>query len=294
MPEFALPLATLLLALAALPAWLWAPPAWRALRRARVAARPFPPAWREVLRRRMPLYARLPPDLQLRLRRTVQVLLAEKPFIGCDGLEVDDEMRVLVAAHAALLVLQRGAGAYEGVTQVLLYPAPFVVQRTQPGGAGLVHESAQVLSGEAWSHGTVVVSWPDVCAGAAAPDDGENVALHEFAHALDHAEGAANGAPWLPGGRARRRRWAAVLAQAFAHEQALAAAERITSDYALSAPAEFFAVLTERYFERPRELAAAHPAVFAELRQLFGVDPLLWPDSPLLARPAGRWVANSN
>lgn len=281
MPDAALPLALLLFVLAVVPAWLWGPPLWRALRRARVAARPFPPAWREVLRRRMPLYARLPPDLQLRLRRTVQVLLAENPVIGCDGLVVDDEHRVLVAAHAALLVLQRGAAAYEGaLTRVLLYPSAFVAARREEG-AGLVHESQAVLLGEAWGHGTVVLSWPDVVAGAADPDDGENVALHEFAHALDHAPGRARGAPWLPGGVARRRQWAAVMGAAFALERSRAADERITSDYALTSPAEFFAVLAERYFERPRELAAQLPAAFLELRRLFAVDPLLWPDSPL-------------
>ncbi len=282
LPAFTL---VLLPALAASVAgWLWGPPLLRAWRRHRIGRAPFPQAWRDTLRHRLPAWRHWPPDVQARVKRLVQVLLAEKSFIGCQGLEVTDEMRVTVAAQAALLVLQRGPGAYDGLRQVLLYPGPFVVSRERAGAAGVVHDERQVLAGEAWQQGQVILSWPDVQAGAADPADGRNVVLHEFAHVLDHETGAANGAPWMPA--ARRRQWAAVLGGEFAQLQREIAEGQSTvlDGYAATNPAEFFAVATEAFFELPAQLAALKPRLYAELRQLFAVDPLLWP----LARPVLR------
>lgn len=275
----------LLTALAASVAgWLWGPPLLRAWRRHRITRAPFPPAWRDTLRRHLPAWSQWPADVQARVKRLVQVMLAEKAFIGCQGLAVTDEMRVTVAAQAALLVLQRGPGAYDSLRQVLLYPGPFIVSRERPGAAGVVHDERQILAGEAWQHGQVILSWPDVQAGAADPGDGRNVVLHEFAHVLDHETGPANGAPWMPA--ARRRQWAEVLAGEFAQLQREIAAGHPTvlDGYAATNPAEFFAVATEAFFETPAQLAGLKPRLYAELRQLFAVDPLLWP----LARPLLR------
>lgn len=108
-------------------AWLWGPPLWRGLKRARVRRQPFPAAWREILRRRMPAFARLPTPVQLQLKKHAQVLLAEKPFIGCAGLVVTDEHRVLIAVQAALLLLNRPAGYFRGLRQILVYPGAFLV-----------------------------------------------------------------------------------------------------------------------------------------------------------------------
>ena len=190
-------------------AWLWGPPLLAALRRQRIRRQPFPPLWRDILRRRMPAFARLPADVQLRLKKLAQVLIAEKPFIGCAGLVISDEMRVLVSVQAALLLLRRGAGYFPQLRQVLIYPGAFVVERSRPGVAGLVHEERRTLAGESWQQGQVLLSWQDVLAGAADPHDGHNVVIHEFAHQLDQETGSANGAPWLRE-PARRERWARV------------------------------------------------------------------------------------
>lgn len=273
-----LSLATLALAAAAFVAWVWGPPWWRSLRRLRVRAQPFPAAWRELLRRRMPAFHALPPDLQQQARKQAQVLLAEVPFIGCRGLVVSDEMRVLVAVQAALLLLNRGAAArFPALRQVLLYPEPFIVRRPRPDQAGLVDEQAQVLSGESWQQGQVVLSWPDVLAGAADPANGHNVVIHEFAHQLDQAGGAANGAPWLPG-RAARQRWARTMSAEFeALRVRLAQGEPgLIDPYGAQSPAEFFAVCSELFFERPQALADAHPALFRELAGLYRTNPLSW------------------
>jgi MtfA peptidase len=188
-----------LLALA-VTAWLWGPARWRRWRQGRVAAEPFPAAWRAILRRRMPLFARLPPDVQWRVKKRAQVLLAEVPVLGLGGLEITDEMRVLVATHAALLLQHQRADALAALREIWLYPGVFVAPQRQTDGAGVVHEGVQARSGESWQRGTVVLAWSEVLADAAAPDRGHNVVIHEFAHQLDQAKGeahgGANGAPW--------------------------------------------------------------------------------------------------
>lgn len=262
---------------ALLAAGLWGPRAWVAWRRQRIARQPFPAAWRAILRRRMPLMQRLPVQLQLQLKRHVQVFLAEKPFIGCDGLTVTDEMRVLVAAQAALLILNRPTDHYAGLRQVLLYPAAYWAPHAGPDASGVQHEGRQARSGESWVQGQVILSWPDVLAGAADPGDGQNLVLHEFAHQLDQARGRATGAPFL-GHRARYARWAAVLGGEYrALREALGRGEAtLLSPYAATEPAEFFAVATEAFYGRPHELHGEQPELYGVLARWYGVHPATW------------------
>ncbi len=276
-----MPIATALLMSALLPlaiaGWLWGPAWWRAARRARVQAQPFPLAWREILRQRMPAFARLPADIQWRLKKHAQVLIAEKPFIGCAGLQITDEMRVLVAAQAALLLLGGRGGYFQNLRQVLIYPGAFVVDRLEPGASGLAHESRRVLAGESWQQGQLLLSWDDVLAGAADADDGRNVVIHEFAHQLDQDNGRANGAPWL-GRREAYARWSAVLGAEFAvlRERLARDEHGLIEAYAATDPAEFFAVVSELFFERSGQLASEHGALHAELRRYYGVNPAHW------------------
>lgn len=263
--------------LAAASAWLWGLPLWRAQRRWRIRRRPFPPAWRELLRRQMPYFAQLPVDLQLQLKKHIQVLVAEKPVIGCAGLEVTPAMRVLIAAQAGLLLLNRPAGYFPQLRQVLLYPGAFAVDRVQRDGLGLEHGERRVLLGESWQQGQVVLSWADVLAGAAHPGDGHNVVIHEFAHQLDQESGPANGAPFL-GRRDRYARWAATLGAAFQALRARVARgeDGVLDAYGAQDPAEFFAVASEAFFERPQALADEQPALFGELAGYYRVNPLSW------------------
>ncbi len=277
-----LAVALTLLALAAIVvAWLWGPELALHWRRARIRRQPFPPEWRQVLRTRMPAFRALPADLQLQLKKHAQVLLAEVPFIGCAGLVVTTEMRVLVAAQAALLLLNRRAGSFRGLRQVLLYPGAFIVDRPVTGPDGITQESAagqgRVLAGESWQQGQVILSWQDVQDGAADPADGRNVVIHEFAHQLDQDGKAANGAPFLPGAAARRR-WAVTMAAEFAAlQQRLAqGAPGLIDAYGATNPAEFFAVASEVFFEQPAALAAERPLLFRELAACYRTNPLSW------------------
>jgi Mlc titration factor MtfA (ptsG expression regulator) len=255
-------------------AWLAGQPLLQARRRARLRRRPFPAAWRSVLRRRVPQIAQLPTDQQLRLKQLIQVFLAEKAFIGCQGLVVTDEMRVTVAAQACLPLLGATRGFYPQLRQILLYPGPFVVDRVASGGAGVQQEQRRVLAGESWSQGQVILSWPDVLAGAADPGDGSNVVIHEFAHQLDQVKGFANGAPLLRDRRAYAR-WSAVMQTEYDAlcRRAALGEPGLLSDYGATDPAEFFAVASEVFFEQPLQLAEAHPALYRELAGYYRFHP---------------------
>ena len=261
--------------------WLLAQPALAARRRRRLREAPFPDAWRAILRRRFPRYATLPFPERRELERHVAVFLAEKDFIGCAGQDIDDEVRVTIAAQACLLLLGKRARGYPNLRTILVYPGAFVVEKLRPEPSGVLQETRQVLSGESWANGQVVLSWDDVLQGAADPADGRNVVIHEFAHQLDQEKGYANGAPPLAG-RDRARRWAQVMSEEYARLQARGSwlhppgEPPLLSAYGATDPAEFFAVASEVFFEQPARLAAEHPALFDELAGYYGVDPRGW------------------
>ncbi|MCY7315436.1 MAG: zinc-dependent peptidase [Rubrivivax sp.] len=271
-------------------AWLWGPPLAIAWRRARVRRQSFPPAWRDTLRRRWPAFAQFPADVQLQLKKQAQVLIAETPFVGCAGLAITDDMRVLIAAQAALLLLNGRANSFANLRQVLVYPGAFVVDRAVADDQGLAHEIRRVLAGESWQQGQLILSWQDVVTDAAQAADashGRNVVIHEAAHQLDQETGAANGAPALRSA-VRRKRWAQVMSQAYSALQLRVARHQpgLIDAYGATDPAEFFAVATELFITRPEALAAAHPALYDELAQLYRASPLLWRSSPVLLRSA--------
>ena len=251
---------------------------WRArYRRERLRRQPFPEEWRHILRRRVRAFRRLPADLQLQLKGHIHVFLAEKDFVGCDGLEVTDEMRVTIAAFACLLLLNRETEYFPNLRQILVYPGAFVVDREASDEAGVVQNERHVLSGESWSQSQVILSWQDVVEGAAVPDDGFNVVLHEFAHQLDQEAGYANGAPEL-GSRGHYARWSRVLGEEFERlrRRTEAGQQSLLDDYGATDPAEFFAVVTEVFFEQPQLLREENQALYQELSRFFCVDPAAW------------------
>lgn len=270
------------LAAAGLLAWLLGYPCWQRQQRRRMQDQPFPQRWRTVLRRRVPMVARLPADLQLQLKQHIQVFMAEKAFIGCAGLQVTEEMRLVVAAQACLLLLNRpdAADYFPKVREILMYPGAFVVHRSRTDAAGVQQEQRQALAGESWSQGQLILSWQDVLEGAATPDDGLNVVLHEFAHQLDQEQGQARGAPLPVRGDTRynAQRWQQVFEDAYEHlrQQVFMGEQGLLNHYGAQDPAEFFAVTVEVFFEQGAALAAEYPAVYAELQGFFRVDPANW------------------
>ncbi len=255
-------------------------PRWKAYQRRKVWLQPFPASWRRVLQRRVPIVQRMPVDLQLQLKKHMQVFIAEKAFIGCAGLQVTEDMRVVVAAQACLLLLNRPADYFRNVRQILMYPHAFVVSRTSVDMAGVQQDNRQALAGESWTQGQVILSWHDTLEGAAIDNDGRNVVIHEFAHQLDQENGSATGAP-LPilGNHAYdAQRWQQVMAQSFAQLQheAKNGIPGLLNHYGAQDPAEFFAVISEAFFEQAALLATEYPAAYAELKAYYQVDPANW------------------
>jgi MtfA peptidase len=261
-------------------AWLFAPPLLVARRRKALRNRPFPPQWEAILERRVPHFRLLPPRLRTRLRERIQVFIAEKTFVGCDGLAITEEMRVTIAAQACLLILKNHADFFPNLREILVYPGAFVIDRVRAEPSGVLQEQRHVLSGESWSYGQVILSWEDVLEGAAVVDDGRNVVIHEFAHQLDQEKGYANGAPLLPS-RERYQRWSQILAREYARLSAEATWQlpSLFNYYGATAPAEFFAVISEVFFEQPQRMALEYPELYRELRDYYRVDPQLWGSS---------------
>src|SRR5258706_8315115 len=258
-------------------AWVVAEPFLVARRRKALGVRPFPGAWREILEGRVPAVRALPASLRRQLESHIQVFVAEKPFIGCDGQPITDEVRVTIASQACLLLLNRTTDYFPNLRQILVYPGAFIVERLRPEPSGVLQEERQALSGESWTQGQVVISWEDALEGAAVVDDGRNVVIHEFAHQVDQQKGYANGAPWL-GRRERYAQWSQVLGAEYARLQSQAALGEASlfSHYGATNPAEFFAVASEVFFEQGRAMAALHPALYAELSRFYRVDPARW------------------
>lgn len=257
---------------------------WPHLCLARRLRRPFPDAWANLLSSRCAWYGALTADEQRALQRRIHWFLLEKRFFGCGGLAVTETMRVLIAAQACLLVLNRPGGPFPDLRFVLIYPDAFVAPRVEylPGGVELAGD--QDLEGESWDSGKVILSWADIEADLAEPDDGRNVVLHEFAHQLDEESGGANGAPGLPSA-AEYRRWAAAMQPSF--ERLVGVANLLEAQpgrefpagldpYGAISPAEFFAVATEAFFEQPNTLAVVEPEVFAVLQAFYRIEPRRW------------------
>lgn len=255
-------------------------PRWQAYRRGRIGAQAFPAAWRKILQHRVPLVRRLPAHLQLQLKKHMQVFIAEKAFIGCAGLLVTEEMQVVIAAQACLLLLNRPTDYFGNVRQILVYPGAFVVQRTTTDSSGVQQDHREVLAGESWSQGQVILSWHDTLEGAAVADDGRNVVIHEFAHQLDQENGAPQGAPPPAPGNTdyNAKRWSQVFQAAFAalQSQEQQGYQGLISHYGALDPAEFFAVVSEVFFEQAQALAQYDPALYRELCSYYQVDPANW------------------
>ncbi len=239
-------------------------------RRDRIAAEPFPEAWRPILEERVPFYRRLGPEERRKLEQHVAIFLAEKPIEGCGGLELTDEIRVTIAADACILLLGREHDFYPDLDVIRVYPSAYVAPAVR-SEAGVIVERLEARAGESWTRGVVVLAWDHV---AGVEGDGQNVVFHEFAHQLDQEDGPVDGAPALPS-RARYVAWARVLGDEFAElSKELDEGHRtLIRAYGATSPPEFFAVVTELFFEKPAQLLREHPALYAQLRDFYGQDP---------------------
>lgn len=250
---------------------------WPRIRIARIQKQAFPPAWQTILAARLPFTAQMSRTDRERLQLLIKVFLADKQFYGCAGQEINDDIRVTVAAQACLLLLRHDRIPYPGLNAILVYPSTFVATREVANELGLVSTDHIAMLGESWSQGKVVLAWDNVKQGVVNLQDGRNVVLHEFAHQLDHESGSTNGAPVLST-QGSYKCWAHIFGNEFAELQKDAARGKssLLDHYGATNPAEFFAVATETFFERPREMAAHHNELYQQLKNYYRLDPEQW------------------
>lgn len=241
-------------------------------RRARLLETEFPAAWRDHLAANVRAYSLLDEAQQQHLRDLVQVFVAEKHWEGCGGLELTEEMQVTIAGSACLMILARDHDLLREVESILVYPSA-VVLPDQPasffdGRPRVVGQGTDVL-GLAHRGGPVVLAWDSVLEGSRNARDGRNLVIHEIAHKIDFLDGEADGTPPLDTA-AQRRAWATACADAYlAHKDG---GEDLLRDYATTNEAEFFAVASEMYFERPTRFARELPALYTVLRDFYRLD----------------------
>jgi MtfA peptidase len=242
-------------------------------RRARLRRHAFPPQWLDIIQKWVPYYSLLSDEEQRTLQGHIQVFLEEKNFEGCRGFKITDRMRLAVAAQACLLLLDIDLDYFPRLRSILMYSDAFVTAHKGGDSAGVVSETGEIRTGESWDIGAVILAWDDVERDTRR-FDGHNVVLHEFAHQIDQSDGTADGWPnhLDP---SLDQRWAEVMGQEYA--RLIRSVERgqttLIDGYGATKPAEFFAVVTEFFFERPRELRQFHPELYEMFRLFYHQDP---------------------
>jgi MtfA peptidase len=237
----------------------------------------FKEEWIGMLEENVPLYSCLPEELRPLLHERIASFVSSTRFEGCNGLELTEEMILTVAAQACMLVLHRKGEPYPELRNVYLYPSSFSSVMKRQNAHGVVTEGEVHRLGESWETGTVILSWSAAEHGARNIHDAENVTFHEFAHQLDHEDGATDGAPGLSSRQAYRS-WARVFQENYQdfHELLERGKKTLIDPYGATNPAEFFAVVTETFFEKPKQLKKKWPELYEEMSGFYGLDPEAW------------------
>ena len=246
----------------------------REARRERLRGKPFSAEWRQVLEHNVPLYNHLPPALKEQLHGLIHIFLAEKNIEGAAGLEVTDEIRVTIAGQACILLLNRETDFYPRLFSIVVYPHQYEVDKPLFFSGRQHIEASETRLGESWPTGAVVLAWDHVRQGAADVHDGHNLVFHEFAHQLDQENAGADGIPDL--GRASRYiTWARVVGREYEdlQQHVKAGMASLLDQYGATNEAEFFAVATECFFERPAQMKAQYPELYEELKDFYRQDP---------------------
>jgi len=237
---------------------------------------PFPDEWAKIVEKNVPLCNRIPESLKKQLHGFINIFLVEKNFEGCGGLEITDEIKVTIAAQACMLLLNRKTSYFRKLHTILVYPHTYIA-KTLSSNDRIIVEGQDARLGESWQNGPVVLAWNSVKGGTSNIYDAKNVVIHEFAHQLDQEDGLADGAPILEK-RSRYITWAKVLSEEYENLQRKKRKRRrsILNKYGATNPAEFFAVATETFFEKPKQMQKKHPELYDELRNYYKLDPAEW------------------
>lgn len=242
-------------------------------RRKKILEQPWPEAWSLHLNRNVRLSWGLESQETAKLQNLIKVFVAEKYWEGCDGLELNEEIQVTIACQACLMLMGVEGYYFDNVRTILVYPSIF--QRKTSDGTS--ENQQQHRSGEAWQGGPIVLSWRDSLSGGRNEDDGKNVVIHEFAHALDGLDGEMGGNVIFDD-RETAQEWTRVMEREFEElTHAKQTGRRTLLDhYGATNKAEFFAVASETFFEQPREMSRQHMELFRLLKKYYRVSPANW------------------
>jgi len=242
-------------------------------RREALKREPFPPRWLEIIEQRVAYWHLLSTADKLELLGLVRIFLDEKKFEGCGGLEMNDTIKVVIATLACILLLHRETDVYPGLDSILVYPKEFASPVEEYHEPGIVSSGLETREGESWGEGALVLSWDVVLEDAADASDGVNVVFHEFAHQLDDEAARAGLAAALPA--AEIEAWGAVMDREYRElvEDLAEGYDTLLDEYAAESPAEFFAVVTEYFFEMPLDLEDEHPDLYDAMRLYYRQDP---------------------
>ncbi|MCF6289249.1 MAG: zinc-dependent peptidase [Proteobacteria bacterium] len=239
------------------------------LRRKKLYKSEFPTQWVEILQKNFALYSHLPEDLLRQLHGHINIFLHEKNFVGYKGIIIDDTIRVVIAAQACVLLLNRKTNYYPHLTNILIYPNAF--NHAQ-------QKSNQITGrlGESWHRGPIVLSWQHSHQGGANMHDGHNLIMHEFAHQLDQENGNSDGLPILQYNNIAQ--WSKILSKEFKTLKIKSKLKKnkFIDEYGATNPAEFFAVITEHFIEQPRQFKKKHPDLYLELQKYYQINPIEW------------------
>jgi len=247
------------------------------LRRDRIKAQIFPKHWLSIVESNLAIYNMLSDSQQKQLQGYIQVFLKEKQFIGCLGLQITEEMKVMVAASACLLLFGDRQTYFPNLRSILIYPNAYIVNETVMSDRYVVEERRVARLGESWTKDQLILSWDQVRQDLLNWHDGHNVVLHEFAHQLDQEDGIAEGVPILP--RALDYAvWAKIMTAEYLQlcDRVENNKKTVIDSYGATNPAEFFAVATETFFEKPIQLNQKHQDLYELLQRYYRLDPLQW------------------
>ncbi|PKL46161.1 MAG: hypothetical protein CVV42_17420 [Candidatus Riflebacteria bacterium HGW-Riflebacteria-2] len=252
--------------------WIFYADIRKGIRRRKILKEPFPDHYVEILARQLPFYSRLSEDMKIILHGKILVFLDEVRFEGCGGQEITDDIKLTISGQASLLLINDEGSFFNLLQVVLVYPSTYVAKKNHPDGT--IEESVRL--GESWMTGEVILAWDDVLHGIKNTNDGQDVVIHEFAHQLDQQSGAGNGAPVLNGPTAYAS-WARVLGHEYKElkKRKQKFKKTLMDKYGATNPAEFFAVATETFFEKPEQMQEKHPELFEELKKYYRIDPLI-------------------
>lgn len=238
--------------------------------------KPFPVEWRSILENQWPIYSRLPEELRGQLEQLSLIFIERIEIRGIEGLEITDEIRVLTASQACLLLINQKTFFPDKLRSVVIRPRGYTATQLESYG-GITSEKEIQILGQSWENGLVVLSWDNTKSGACNAKDGRNLVIHEFAHQLDQADGRADGAPIL-GSREQYAKWRRVCSRIFTDLQAKVEEgdKTVIDEYGATNPAEFFSVVTETFFEKPFYLKKKRPELYELFEEYYQVDPLNW------------------